>query len=75
MKLTDFSVNRPIAIVMFVLIAVILGFVSLTGLSLDLFPELNVPVGLVITEYSGAGPMEIENLVTRPLEQIGSVGG
>ncbi|HHX51032.1 MAG TPA: efflux RND transporter permease subunit, partial [Clostridia bacterium] len=44
MKLTDFSVNRPVAIVMFILIAVILGFVSLSGLSIDLFPELNLPV-------------------------------
>lgn len=72
--LSDFSVKRPIFILMVVCIVVVLGLVSLSRLPIDLFPALNLPYAAVITTYSGAGPKEVENLVSRPLEEIlGSV--
>lgn len=70
MKIIDFSVNRPVAVLMAVFMVLILGFVSLTNLSIDLLPEMNLPVALVTTSYPGAGPQEVENLVTRPLESV-----
>jgi len=74
-NMARFSVNRPIATVMVILIVLLLGMVSLAGLTLDLFPELNLPWALVITDYDGAGPQEVENMVTRPLESVlGTVG-
>lgn len=69
-------VSRPIAVFMVVVTLLLLGAVSLTGLKLDLFPQLQIPVALVMTSYRGAGPEEVEKLVTRPLEEaLGTVNG
>lgn len=54
---------------MLMLIVVTLGFVSLSKLSIDLYPDIEVPVALVITNYSGVGPEEMESLVTEPIEE------
>jgi len=51
----------------FVAIAV-LGFISYRGLPLELFPDTELPVVTVVTTYPGAGPDEIERLVTDPIE-------
>lgn len=70
MNLSKLSVNRPVTIIMVVLIVLMIGAVSLQKLTIDLFPELNLPYAAVITDYPGAGPQEIENLVTRPIEEV-----
>lgn len=76
MKLSDLSVRRPVAIIMVFMIVVLLGTVSIGKLKMDLLPELNLPMALAFTEYSGVGPEEMENLVTRPLESVlGTVNG
>ena len=46
----------------------VLGIVSLGRLGIDLFPEVNFPFVNVIVPYPGAGPEEVETLVTRPIE-------
>ncbi|KUO52051.1 MAG: multidrug ABC transporter [Desulfitibacter sp. BRH_c19] len=69
MWLSNFSVKRPVTIIMAVCIVIILGFVSFTNLSVDLYPDFSLPYALVMTNYEGAAPEEIENLVTRPLEE------
>lgn len=75
MNLSKFSVKRPVTITMFVLIVVLIGIISLTELPIDLFPEIEVPVAVVATNYSGTGPQEMENLITKPLEgAIATVG-
>ncbi|QZT33431.1 efflux RND transporter permease subunit [Caldalkalibacillus thermarum TA2.A1] len=68
MKLTDLSVHRPVGVVIIVIAVMILGAISLTNLSIDLLPDINLPVAVVMTSYSGAAPQEVETLVTRPLE-------
>jgi len=76
MNFSEISVKRPVAITMVFLIILLLGAVSLQRLNLDLLPEMNLPMALAMTEYSGAGPEEIENLITRPLEgALGTVNG
>jgi len=70
MKITDFSIKRPMTIMVLVVVVLLLGMVSLTRLAIDLYPEMNLPVGAVMTSYSGAGPREVENQVTRPLESV-----
>ena len=76
MKLTDLSVRRPVTIDMIFLMVILLGVVSLNKLNPDLFPELDLPMALVMTSYQNVGPEEIENLITRPLEgTIGTVNG
>ncbi|MBN2287414.1 MAG: efflux RND transporter permease subunit [Tissierellales bacterium] len=67
---SKFSVNRPVTITMIVLIIVLIGTVSLTKLPIDLLPSIEYPVAVVLTNYSGVGPEEMENLITRPLEDV-----
>jgi HAE1 family hydrophobic/amphiphilic exporter-1 len=60
---------------MIVLVVVLLGAISLTRLPIDLFPDFELPVAIVSTSYSGAGPQEIENLITRQIEgAVATVG-
>ncbi len=68
--LSKFSVKKPVTITMMILIVLLLGAVSLSKLNVDLMPSIELPYVMVQTTYSGAGPEEIENLVSKPLEQI-----
>ncbi|WP_018247506.1 efflux RND transporter permease subunit [Orenia marismortui] len=69
MKISDFSVDRPVTISMIVLAVLLIGIVSLTRLPIDLLPELDLPYAVVSVNYEGAGPEEIENLITKPVEE------
>ena len=62
MWLTRLALRNPVFILMMSLMTVVLGFVSLRRLSVDLFPEINVPVIRVATFYTGAGPADIEKI-------------
>ena len=74
MKLPEFSVNRRVTTAMLAMILVVVGAISFTRIGLDFFPDLEFPTVSVITTYRGAAPEDIENSITRPLEQIvGSV--
>lgn len=76
MKISNVSIKRPVTVIMIMLIVVLMGFVSLTDLSLDLYPEIEVPIAVVSTTYNGVGPQEIETLVTKPIEGVmGTVSG
>lgn len=68
MKLAETSVKRPVTVIMAVLITILLGTVSLTRLPIDLFPDFELPMAVVMTTYSGVGPQEIEKLITSPIE-------
>lgn len=70
MKVADVSINRPMLVAALVTVLLILGAVSLSRLAVDLWPEMNLPVAAVVTEYPGAGPAEVEEQVTRPLEAV-----
>ena len=63
------SVKRPFTVIVAVIIVLILGVVSFTGMSTDLLPNMNLPYVLVLTSYPGASPEEVEMTVTRPVEQ------
>lgn len=67
--LSRFSVKKPVTITMMILIVIVLGVVSLSKLQIDLLPQMELPYVMVQTGYSGAGPEEIENLITKPVEQ------
>ena len=62
-------VDRPVAICMIFLAAVVFGVVSYLRLPLNLFPDLTYPTLTVRTEYPGAAPEEVENQVCRLLEE------
>jgi hydrophobic/amphiphilic exporter-1 (mainly G- bacteria), HAE1 family len=68
LKLAEVSVKRPVTIIMVMLIIILLGTISLTRLPIDLFPKFELPIAVVVTEYKGVGPQEIEKLITNPIE-------
>lgn len=70
MNLSSLAVKKPVTITMIVLIVVLLGVISLTRLPIDLFPKIEIPVAVVSTSYTGAGPQEIENLITKQIEGV-----
>ena len=73
---TGFVTQRPVAILMLFLAAVVFGAFSYGRLPVTLMPELSYPTLTVRTEYPGAAPEEVENDVTRPIEEaLGVIGG
>ncbi|MGB2908082.1 MAG: efflux RND transporter permease subunit [Candidatus Aminicenantaceae bacterium] len=75
MKIPEFSVNRRVTTAMLAMILVVLGSLSFTRLGLDFFPDLEFPTVSIITTYTGVSSEDMENTITRPLEQvINSVG-
>ncbi len=69
MWLTRLALRNPVLILMMSLMSIVLGAVSLNRLSVDLFPEINVPNVRIATFYSGAGPEDIEKAITQPIER------
>ena len=63
-----FSVKKPFTILVAVILVIVLGFVSLSGMQTDLLPNMNLPYLLVVTTYPGASPERVESDVTQPLE-------
>jgi len=75
-SLTQLAVDRPVTTLMMAGIVVMLGWIALQRLSIDLMPDMSFPTLSIVTVYSGAGPEEIETLLTRPIEQaVSSVAG
>ena len=69
MSLAQKSVERPIFTSMIVLIVLILGGLALSRLPVDLMPDITYPTLSVSTDYGNASPEEMEQLITRPIEQ------
>ncbi len=53
---------------MVVLLLIMLGFISLSRINIDLYPDITFPGAAVVSTYEGVGPEEMETLVTKPLE-------
>lgn len=69
MKIIDISIRRRVTIAMFTLAVILFGFVSFLRLKINLLPELTYPTLTIRTEYPGAAPAEIENLISKPVEE------
>jgi HAE1 family hydrophobic/amphiphilic exporter-1 len=76
MKLPEFSIRRPVTIIMFFLGVVLLGFISWQRLPQELFPSISYPQITVVTTYENASPEEVETLITKIIEEaVGTVNG
>lgn len=76
MSIIEVAVKRPVTVWMFTLAILLFGMVSLSRLSLNLLPELSYPTLTIRTDYVGAAPGEVEQLVTMPIEEaVGVVKG
>ncbi|NNF51849.1 MAG: efflux RND transporter permease subunit [Gammaproteobacteria bacterium] len=69
MRLINTATERRVTILMFTLAIVLFGAVSLTRLKVNLLPELSYPTLTIRTELTGAAPFEIENLISKPVEE------
>jgi multidrug efflux pump subunit AcrB len=68
--MSGFAIRHPYFIVVICLILVLIGVVSVVGMPVDLFPEINLPEAVVATFYSGMPPEDIETDITNPLERF-----
>ena len=73
MRLVDFAIRRRVTIAMITLAIALFGWVSLNRLKVNLLPDLSYPTLTIRTELPGAAPLEVENLVTRPIEEAAGV--
>ncbi len=71
-----YSVKKPFTVFVAVIIVLVIGFVSLSGMKTDLLPDMNMPYMMVITTYPGASPEKVEENVTKPIEStLGTISG
>ncbi len=69
MKIIDLSTRRRVTVAMFTIGILLFGFVSLSRLKINLLPDLSYPTLTIRTEFTGAAPAEIENLISKPIEE------
>ena len=67
--ISKFSVKKPFTVLVAVILILVLGAVSVTRMTPDLLPEMSFPYIVLVTTYVGAAPEEVENTVSKPLEQ------
>jgi len=76
MRLTDGSIRRPVSVFMAVVGVVLFGLVAASRLSVDLLPDISYPTLTVRTDLPDAAPSDVEQFVTRPVEEaVGVVAG
>ncbi|NOT44824.1 MAG: efflux RND transporter permease subunit [Acidobacteria bacterium] len=76
MSIPRIAIHRPVTMFMLSAVIVLLGLISLSRLPVDLMPDVSYPTITVSVNYSGVGPLEMEELVTRPIEQaVSAVAG
>ena len=74
--LTKYVLHRPVTAVMCILCLIFFGYSSVTGTPLELSPDMDMPMLMVMTTYSGASPEDIDELVTKEIEdQVSSLSG
>ncbi len=69
MKITEFSLKKPVATFLFTITVVILGLFSIPKIPVSFWPEFVAPVVVVLVPYPGVGPEEIEEQIAKPLEE------
>ncbi len=73
MKIVGFSIRRPVTVTMLFVAIAVFGGISYGRLALNLLPEISYPTLTIRTNYEGAAPAEVENLITETVENAVSV--
>ncbi len=74
MNIFGFSVKRPVTVTVILLAVIVIGLIFGSRINIEDFPRIEIPVVTVQTIYQGAGPEEIEEQITIPVEEaVGSV--
>jgi hydrophobic/amphiphilic exporter-1 (mainly G- bacteria), HAE1 family len=69
MNIVELATRRRVTVGMVTLTLVLFGVIGLFGLKVNLLPDLSYPTLTVRTEYEGAAPVEIETLISQPVEE------
>jgi hydrophobic/amphiphilic exporter-1 (mainly G- bacteria), HAE1 family len=69
MKLTEVAIRRPAFMTMIFVALAVLGIFGYSRMGVDLLPKMDWPMVSVVTIYPGAGPKEVESLVSKPIEE------
>ncbi len=76
MNISALAIKRPVFVTCLLLLIIVLGIFSFKKLPVDLFPDITFPIVTVSTPYLGAGPKEVETLLSKPLEEeLGTIAG
>ena len=70
MNLPEFSLKKPVTVIVIMVIFITVGVISLLKLPLEMFPEMSFPGLMVQVPYPSSSPEEVERTITRPLEEI-----
>lgn len=74
--MSKFSVKKPFTVLVGIVLAIVLGVVSMTQMQLDLLPNISLPYLLVVTTYPGASSEKIEAEICQPMEaSLGTITG
>ena len=73
MSLTDLALRRRVSVFLVVLAILVFGILAITGMSMELLPDIDMPMQIVISTYPGADPESVEELLTKPIEKATAV--
>ncbi|WP_428619171.1 efflux RND transporter permease subunit, partial [Shewanella sp.] len=73
MSIINTSVKRPVSVWMFMLAVILFGMVGFSRLAVKLLPDLSYPTITIRTQYEGAAPVEVEQLVSKPIEEAAGI--
>ena len=68
LRITKTVLKRPITTLLVVLSLLFFGFMAIFNMKLELTPDISMPMLIITTTYPGASPKEINELVTKPIE-------
>ncbi|MFN8673318.1 MAG: efflux RND transporter permease subunit [Candidatus Sericytochromatia bacterium] len=75
-NISELAIKRPVSTIMMIFTLLVLGFISFSRLSVELFPNVSFPIVVISTSYEGASSKEIETLISKPLEDaVSSING
>lgn len=68
-KISSLAINNRTTVYLLTVLITIIGIYSYITLPKESFPEVEIPIFNVVTIYAGASPADIENVITRPIEE------
>lgn len=72
MSLTKLALKRPVSVILIILALAVFGLSSIPGFKMQLTPDMDMPMLIVMTTYPGADPESVDELVTKVVEDSGS---
>ncbi|MEO0086166.1 MAG: efflux RND transporter permease subunit [candidate division WOR-3 bacterium] len=74
MRVSDAAIRRPVTTAMVTVGLLVFGFLGLSRMPVDVYPNVSLPMVVIATFYPGAGPLEVESEVSGPIEQrVGTI--